>query len=142
MCCWWVRNDAHDRKLGDYRPVMIGNEPDPASFRLDRIRVTRSHTPGKLTAQLTGVGFGSAATAPQADDGVGHELFGQVSALLRLLDDEDDVAALLRGAHDVGDVRAPRRPLPEGIGLAGQHLEARDRADILHREERILVVFG
>lgn len=50
-------NDDRDKKLDDYKPKMFGNEPDPAAFRIDGVRVTRNRATGKLTARVTGAGF-------------------------------------------------------------------------------------
>ncbi|HVG18230.1 MAG TPA: hypothetical protein VNI02_04195, partial [Blastocatellia bacterium] len=57
-------NDDRDTKLEDYKPKMIGNDPGPDAFRIDRVRVTRNRTTGQLTAQVSGAGFGKPSGAP------------------------------------------------------------------------------
>jgi subtilisin-like proprotein convertase family protein len=54
-------NELHGIKLADYPRKMFGHGPGPDPFRIDRVKVFRSRTAGKLTAQVSGAGFGSAA---------------------------------------------------------------------------------
>ena len=49
-------NEKRDTPLAEYSPVMFGQEPDPADFRIDRVRVFRG--PGtSLRAIVNGAGF-------------------------------------------------------------------------------------
>ncbi len=63
-------NDKRDTKLSEFPTKMFGNSSTPATFRIDRVRVTRSRTtPGSLTATISGAGFRktSATPAPTSD---------------------------------------------------------------------------
>lgn len=50
-------NEVQNTSLGDYPKKMFGDAPAPAAFRIDKVRIFRSRTPGYLTATITGAGF-------------------------------------------------------------------------------------
>jgi subtilisin-like proprotein convertase family protein len=54
-------NEVPNIRLADYPRKMFGHGPGPDPFRVDKVKVFRSRTAGKLTAQVSGAGFGSAA---------------------------------------------------------------------------------
>ena len=54
-------NEISDTRLADYPRKMFGHGPGPDPFRIDKIKLFRSRTAGKLMAQVSGAGFGSAA---------------------------------------------------------------------------------
>ncbi|HWN10929.1 MAG TPA: hypothetical protein VNO50_16955 [Pyrinomonadaceae bacterium] len=54
-------NEVPGTKLADYPKKMFGHGPGPDPFRIDKVRVFRSRPAGKLTAEVSGAGFGSRA---------------------------------------------------------------------------------
>jgi hypothetical protein len=57
-------NGVHNTSLRDLPVKMFGNSPGPTPFRIDKVRVFRSPTPGLLTAMVSGAGF--------VDNGAGY----------------------------------------------------------------------
>jgi subtilisin-like proprotein convertase family protein len=59
-------NRVPNMTLDKFPKKMFGHSSGPSDFRIDRVKVFRSRTPGNLTAQVSGAGFGNnAAELPQ-----------------------------------------------------------------------------
>jgi hypothetical protein len=54
-------NDTPNITLDKFPTKMIGHTGGPSDFRIDKVQVFRGRTPGMLTAQINGAGFGNAA---------------------------------------------------------------------------------
>lgn len=56
-------NEVPDTSLANFPRKMFGHGPGPDPFRIDKIRVFRSRPDGRLTAEVSGAGFGTSAAA-------------------------------------------------------------------------------
>jgi hypothetical protein len=67
-------NEVQNTTLNDYPKKMFGDAPAPAPFRIDKVKVFRSRTPGYLTAIITGAGFRAGNEPTGASSTVGQVL--------------------------------------------------------------------